>query len=395
MNKYSESNFDYISKEDFDRINKFADNALPDAEKSIGYPVTQFVYLHEFEEWFCEHRLDTVLLDNAGDPFDPHISLPNTLNFEREVVEECAPLYGFTKEEVWGLCSNSGTDGNLHGTYFGKNYLKSVTGQLPVVYLSSEAHYSNMRLCELQNLEMRIIPSSESGCMNLHEFDRAIDALRPALVIVAMGTTFKGGIDDMSEIHHILDKKRVPGRYLHVDAALFGGYLPFTQHKWLVDAHKNRFDSIAISGHKFFGMNEPAGLFMTTKKVLEAQTAIDIPYLNGAMPMVNCSRSSITPLKFWWLMRRIGAQGYNEQAEQILKYAEYMKGKLDAVNYPCWLMPYSNTVFFKRPSQAIMDKWGLAPEFDERFGGELAHVVVMQHVSKGLIDALIEDMTGN
>ena len=52
----------------------------------------------------------------------------------------------------------------------------------------------------------------------------------------------------------------------------------------------------------------------------------------------------------------------------------------------------SNTVFFKKPNDDIMKKYYLAPDYDETFGGDLAHVVVMQNVSKKLIDEFIEEL---
>lgn len=67
----------------------------------------------------------------------------------------------------------------------------------------------------------------------------------------------------------------------------------------------------------------------------------------------------------------------------------YLKSELDKTGWPCWSNEYSNTVFFKRPSQDICDEYVLALGYDERFGGELAHVVVMQHVTKGKIDQFI------
>jgi len=55
---------------------------------------------------------------------------------------------------------------------------------------------------------------------------------------------------------------------------------------------------------------------------------------------------------------------------------------------------YSNTVFFKRPSPAVVRKYNLAQGYDERFGGELAHIVVMQHVTKEKIDGFIKELKG-
>lgn len=62
------------------------------------------------------------------------------------------------------------------------------------------------------------------------------------------------------------------------------------------------------------------------------------------------------------------------------------------MKYPCWVNEYSNTVFFKRPSPDLVQKYNLAQGYDERFGGDLAHIVVMQHVTKEKIDVFISDL---
>lgn len=70
------------------------------------------------------------MVNNAGDPFDrgaSHLKL-NTLEFEREVIERLGPLYGFDEDDVWGIVTFSGTDGNNHGIYFGSKYLEKKTG---------------------------------------------------------------------------------------------------------------------------------------------------------------------------------------------------------------------------------------------------------------------------
>ncbi len=79
----------------------------------------------------------------------------------------------------------------------------------------------------------------------------------------------------------------------HIDGSLFGAYLPYTEYKDIVNRNVTLFDSIAVSGHNFFGMDEPAGFFITTKEVRDNQTRYDVPYLNCSMPMINCSRSAV------------------------------------------------------------------------------------------------------
>ena len=49
---------------------------------------------------------------------------------------------------------------------------------------------------------------------------------------------------------------------------------------------------------------------------------------------------------------------------------------------------------FKRPDDEIMSKYNLANSYDERFGGNLSHVVVMQHVKKEVIDKFIAELEG-
>ena len=43
-------------------------------------------------------------------------------------------------------------------------------------------------------------------------------------------------------------------------------------------------------------------------------------------------------------------------------------------------------------SWRIVTKYDLANSYDERFGGDLSHVVVMQHVKKEVIDKFIAEL---
>jgi histidine decarboxylase len=52
----------------------------------------------------------------------------------------------------------------------------------------------------------------------------------------------------------------------------------------------------------------------------------------------------------------------------------------------------SNTVYFKRPPQEIVKKYGLAPDHDDRLGGDLSHLIVMQHVSKERLTRFLDDL---
>lgn len=376
----------------FEQLDRWASECLAERSMTLGYPGNNDIRLEEFYRWYTGNNLESMIINNAGDPFEEGDHTLSSLDFEREVIQYFAPKYGFDGNDLWGILTMSGTDGNNHGIYFGVNYLKRKTGKMPVVYVSDEAHYSNYRLCDLQHLEVRLVKSDSMGRMVPDSLEKVLDPTRPCLIVYAMGSTFKGAIDDQKALDDVLARHEGMAVYRHVDAALFGGYLPFTEYKDLVDRRKTGFDSISVSGHKFFGIDSPCGLFITTRDVYDNQSTYDISYLNANMRMINCSRSGIEPLKFWWLMKTVGDEGWTEQAARIFENTRYLKSELKRIGWPYWNNEYSNTVIFRRPSAKVVRKYNLACGEDAAFGGKLSHVVVMQHVTKDSIDRLIADL---
>lgn len=376
----------------FEQLDRWASECLAERSMTLGYPGNNDIRLEEFYRWYTGNNLKSMIINNAGDPFEEGDHTLSSLDFEREVIQYFAPKYGFDGNDLWGIVTMSGTDGNNHGIYFGVNYLKRKTGKMPVVYVSDEAHYSNYRLCDLQHLEVRLVKSDSMGRMVPDSLEKVLDPTRPCLIVYAMGSTFKGAIDDQKALDDVLARHEGMAVYRHVDAALFGGYLPFTEYKDLVDRRKTGFDSISVSGHKFFGIDSPCGLFITTRDVYDNQSTYDISYLNANMRMINCSRSGIEPLKFWWLMKTVGDEGWTEQAARIFENTRYLKSELKRIGWPYWNNEYSNTVIFRRPSAKVVRKYNLACGEDAAFGGKLSHVVVMQHVTKDSIDRLIADL---
>lgn len=376
----------------FEQLDRWASECLAERSMTLGYPGNNDIRLEEFYRWYTGNNLESMIINNAGDPFEEGDHTLSSLDFEREVIQYFAPKYGFDGNDLWGIVTMSGTDGNNHGIYFGVNYLKRKTGKMPVVYVSDEAHYSNYRLCDLQHLEVRLVKSDSMGRMVPDSLEKVLDPTRPCLIVYAMGSTFKGAIDDQKALDDVLARHEGMAVYRHVDAALFGGYLPFTEYKDLVDRRKTSFDSISVSGHKFFGIDSPCGLFITTRDVYDNQSTYDISYLNANMRMINCSRSGIEPLKFWWLMKTVGDEGWTEQAARIFENTRYLKSELKRIGWPYWNNEYSNTVIFRRPSAKVVRKYNLACGEDAAFGGKLSHVVVMQHVTKDSIDRLIADL---
>ena len=382
-----------LSKGERERLDALARKALEKSRTIAGYPVNQDTSLDEFYAWYSKHKLFRAALNNVGNPRSKSLYSLNTHEFENEVIDYFARLYGFSDNDYWGFVTMSGTDGNNHGMYFGRKYLLSKSPLPPIVYVSEEAHYSIKKLADVQNLELRQIKATDLGQMDVADFESKLDPSRPALVVIALGTTFKGAIDDQAAIREVLKAKHKGPHYIHLDAALFGGYLVFADSEAakLVNRQVEKFDSIAVSGHKFFGSDEPMGIFISTKDAFDNLNPFHVPYLNDAVPTITCSRSGLAPLKFWWKIKSTPLTTFKAIANEMMSNSAYLVEKLDAAGVKNWRNPNSNTVFFERPAEEIMKRYDLAPEESPKFG-KLAHFIVMPHVHKKLIDQFAGDM---
>lgn len=353
-----------LSQEDQRRLDEFVGKAITKSRSIAGYPVNQDTSLDDFYEWYYKSQLYRAVLNNVGNPRTASPYSLNTYQFENEVIDYFAPLYGFLAGDYWGFVTSSGTDGNQHGIYYGRKHLSSMSSAPPILYVSEEAHYSIAKLADVQNMELRLIKTKDMGQMDLMDFESKLAPDRPALVVVAMGSTFKGAIDSQEDIRRILQSKLMAPSHIHLDAALFGGYLAFANSglSQLVNRQVQKFDSISVSGHKFFGFDEPMGIFITTKETFDNINPMHVNYLNDAVPTITCSRSGISPLKFWWKIRSTPVTEFKEKTERMLQNADYLTQRLREAGVKVWKNPISNTVFFERPEQSILNKYDLAPD---------------------------------
>jgi len=44
------------------------------------------------------------------------------------------------------------------------------------------------------------------------------------------------------------------------------------------------------------------------------------------------------------------------------------------------------------PAESIAEKYALAPDHDDRLGGDLSHIVIMQHVTKDRLQLFLNDL---
>jgi histidine decarboxylase len=392
-----------------ERLQRFA-RIKGQKNRLLGYPVNMNTPADEFFQWrrqLCEAGINQFAFNNVGNPFRKSPIPYATHDFERDTIRAFGKLYGFAEDDTWGFLSHSGTDSNMHGMYMGRTLLKERTGVLPMAYFTREAHYSVQILRDLLGMEGVTVGTLADGGMDPDDLARKLveHANQPALVVATVGTTFKGAIDQLDQI-----RSRLQGvdSYVHLDAALFGGYLPYTHYASEVafasddPAIKSRYDSIAVSCHKFFGFPAPAGLFITTRKLYEefneAFSKIHNPeYIHQVPGTITCSRDAVKPAEFYFFTTPSALARQAKDAQAMLSNTSYLMEQLKTrfpQLSPQRSNPMSNTVYFRDPGPRIIDKYSLAT-MNVGIDGKStrhAHVIVMPHVSREVLAEFLGDL---
>ena len=376
----------------------------------LGYPINMNTPPKGFFAWreqLLEAGIGEFSYNNVGNPFKDSPIVYNTHDFEQELIHRFGKLYRFPTANTWGFLSNSGTDSNMHGMYMGRMLLKGRTGELPKAYFTKEAHYSIQILRDLLGLEAVFVAPLPDGGMDTNDLKEKLteNSSHPALVVATIGTTFKGAID---QLDHIQDALQGYPSYLHLDAALFGGYLPYTEYaaevayQYESKLNKSRFDSIAVSCHKFFGFPSPAGLFISTQSHFDEFNAFfsqihNPEYIQHVPGTITCSRDAVKPAEFYYFSSPAAMTKQQEDAFAMLQNTTYLLNEMQS-HFPN-LQParsneLSNTVFFRKPSDKIVEKYSLATMHSNmnNIKQNYAHVVIMPHANRKVLSEFLNDL---
>jgi histidine decarboxylase len=250
----------------------------------------------------------------------------------------------------------------------------------------------------------------------------------PIIVVLNYGTTFKGAYDDAGAVgdalepilkKHGLIERQVQydsgrcdlrrGYWIHVDAALGGAYMPFlkmAKAKGLIGDAGPDFDfalphvhSITMSGHKWLGAPVPCGVYMMRRKD-QLMPPDDPEYIGAHDTTFAGSRSALAPAILWSCLARASHEDLMHKAIRNEDIATYAFERLSALDRQMggrlWVerTPLSLAVRFRAPSEAIVRHHSLSVTTLTVDGEKrtYAHVYVMDHVTKALIDRLAEEV---
>lgn len=346
---------------------------LKHSQLSIGYPGNlDFEYSH-FSD-FLNYRIN-----NIGCPFSDGSHRINSKKIEQKCIAWFAKLYKLKKYR--GYITTGGSEGNLYGLFMARQLYPNAT-----ILFSEDSHYSVFKAANILKIPYITIPSNKNGEINYKEFEQQVTKQKGTDIILNLniGTTMKGAIDNIDILCDILNQS-TSRYYIHADAALSGGFLPFLDNAPKINFKKYPIDSLSISGHKFIGSPIPYGIVIIRKKHTDSVSNQYIEYIGCNDLTILGSRSGLAALFLWDAIKKRKNQ-FATEISVCINNARYLHKQLKKRLYHPFLNEYSITVFFDKPSLAICKKWQLAIQ------GNLVHIVVMQHVSIDKIDQFLEDL---
>jgi histidine decarboxylase len=341
----------------------------------IGFPIARDVDYREVYPFFDMH------INNVGDPYVMSLVGFHTKDLEQEVLAFFADLWHAPAGSRWGYTTSGSTEGNMYGLFAGREVLPGA-----MLYHSAASHYSIPKSGHILGLPSTVIPTQPKGEIDYDALGSALHRHRdrPAIVVANIGTTMTEAVDDVARIKQML-QDTLPGKhYIHVDAALVGGYAPFMASQPRFDFAQGA-DCIVVSGHKFFGTPVPCGLVLA-RRSREDETDSTIPYIATLDTTIAGSRSGHASLLLWYMVQKYGLDGLRARYVAAEELAATTIKKLKAIGWEAWRNVDGLTVVLRDPGAEVRVKWQLAT------ADGWSHIICMPGVTAESIDACIADI---
>ncbi|MFD6757391.1 histidine decarboxylase [Micromonospora gifhornensis] len=354
-------------------LQQLVDRADAAAATSIGFPGAVDL---DYTEVVA--RMGNRLWNNIGDPATDPGGAAHTKTLERAVVAWVAETLAMPADDRWGYVTSGGTEGNLAALHAAHRRRPRA-----VVYHSTAAHYSIGKILDIIGARAVVIKADSDGEMDYTHLAAQIRRrpTRPAIVVATAGTTMTEAVDDTIRISDIL-AAHTPGGHLHVDAALSG--IPLALDGRLRLDGSSGIGSIAVSGHKFFGVPTPCGVVLIRDHVRTPSR--HITYTDTVDTTISGSRCGLSAALLWHAIATYGREGHRWRVSESRRLAAYAVDRLTAAGWPAWRHPHAFTVVLPTPPEPVRRKWLIATD------GEISHVICMPGVTRRQIDAFVADI---
>jgi len=388
MPSFGRSNMDIKAK-----LLELQQSATEASANHLGYPYNLNVSYGDLAPFL------SFFLNNLGDAYARSNYGVNTQSLEREAIDFFVDLWGGAGQDIWGAVTSCGTEGNLLGILYGREYLRAAN-VVPTLLSSVESHYSVSKAGRMYDMQYDRVGSNDFGEIDYEALERQARTIvhernSGICMVVNVGSTVKGAHDRLKLVLEALDAANVPPerRYIHCDAALSG-----LIHPLIPEAEEYFFgfdrgaDSIAVSGHKQLGTPIPCGVVCAKQEHMKrwaAGTPSEADYVNEQDSTISGSRSGFAALVLWYVLQQKGLAGLESEARYCLDSAEKLTADLleACPESEARRAPFSTTVVFKRPTREIEVKFQLATTAD------IAHVVCTPSVTQDVLAKFVDEYT--
>ncbi len=382
-------------------------------EDVLGFPAT---YLDEVEFYEDAPFLEQAAFLSAFLANPNHIgchtlgedqseqAFKGTQRLEIEVIRLCAEeIFEGEKGKQDGYIASGGTEANIEAMWIYRNYYREAfeanDKEIAVVY-SKDSHYSIAKGANLLGL-FSVPLDVKEGTREIHSdaFRKALqsaiaEGLRYFIVIMNMGTTMFGSVDDIDLITAVLEEEGVPFR-MHVDAA-FGGFIyPFSKGKSAYSFQNKHITSIALDAHKLLQAPYGTGIFLIRKGWMQFVRTEEASYVPGKDYTLCGSRSGANAVAVWMILMTYGSKGWRAKMDMLMAKTESVCNRLKHAGISYFNNPYVNIISI--PASEIPEKvarnYFLVPDTHDE-SPSWWKIVVMPHVKNGMIDRFIDDVHG-
>ncbi|CAG8728419.1 41642_t:CDS:10 [Gigaspora margarita] len=341
----------YGSRWDIEPIPKYSlpDNEMPakiayklirDDLQLDGNPVLN---LAAFLTTYMEEEAEKLMAENISKNFIDYEEYPMTVELQTRCVNIIANLFNAPKnDDAIGVSTVGSSEAMMLAVLAMKRLWKKrreAEGKptdKPNIVMSASVQVCWEKAARYFEIEEKFVYLSEGKY--ILDPEKAVELVDENTIGVAviLGSTYTGHYEDVKAVNDLLlakNKKTGWDVPIHVDAASGGFVAPFVNPDLIWDFRLELVRSINVSGHKY-GLCYPGigWALWKSKKYLPDELVFNINYLgsNQASFTLNFSKNASDVISQYYVLIRLGRQGFTSIMENLMGIADYLASRLEA-----------------------------------------------------------------
>lgn len=278
---------------------------------------------------------------------------PSVIKYESEIIAMTADMLGGEHaESACGTVTSGGTESILLAMKTYRDWARAERGiRKPEILAPISAHAAFFKAAQYFGMRLRLIPLDEDYRASVAAARRKLN--RNTAVIVGSAPSFPhGSIDPIAELSALALRHKIG---FHTDACLGGFVLPWARQLGYpvpeFDFRLPGVTSISVDTHKYGYAAKGTSVVLYRNQALRRYQYFTTGDWQGGLyvtPTFAGSRPGALSAVCWATLLKIGARGYREATQRILKTAERIKQGIAAIpelrilGQPLWVIAFTS-----------------------------------------------------